>query len=146
MAFSDHLTTPSFAFSSFIKQRKKVVLPAPFSPITASFAPASKIKLPLEKRVSPSKPWPIFSSTSAWRCSFLTCFKLIDGLTRLEDFTSSRLILSIRLARELACLALEALAEKRLTNACNSSISALFFEFSVSSCSRIKVDAATKYS
>ncbi len=69
----------------------------------------------------------------------------MNGLTRLDGFTSSSWILSISLARLVACLALEALAEKRLTKVCSSAICAFFLALSDSRRSRAWV-AAVMYS
>ncbi|MNN40776.1 hypothetical protein D3C81_1548620 [compost metagenome] len=85
------------------------------------------------------------STVTAWRCSFLYCSKRMNGLTRLDGLTSSSWILSIWRARLVACLALEALAEKRLTKVCSSAIWAFFLALSDSSCSRDWV-AAVMYS
>ncbi|MNP70236.1 hypothetical protein D3C76_1664460 [compost metagenome] len=60
----------------------------------------------------------------------------MNGLTRLDGLTSASWILSIWRARLVACLALEALAEKRLTKVCSSAICAFFLALSDSSCSR----------
>ncbi|KWV87568.1 hypothetical protein PFLmoz3_02851 [Pseudomonas fluorescens] len=73
---------------------------------------------------------------TAWRCNFLFCSKRMNGLTRLDGLTSASWILSIALAREVACLAFEALAEKRLTKDCSSEICAFFLALSDSNCSR----------
>ncbi|MCY1455250.1 hypothetical protein D9M71_723700 [compost metagenome] len=73
------------------------------------------------------------------------CSKRMNGLTRLDGLTSSSWILSICRARLVACLALEALAEKRLTKVCSSAICAFFLALSASSCSRDWV-AAVMYS
>ena len=145
VAFSDHFIRPEFALSSSTRQRKNVVLPAPFSPITANFVPASSnISPPLNKTPS-SKPCSTLDNSRAKRCSFLCCLYWING-KRLDDaITSSNSIFSMRLAREVACFALEALAEKRATNAFSSPISADFLAFSLNNCSWIK-DAAAMYS
>ena len=60
----------------------------------------------------------------------------MNGLTRLDGLTSANWILSIALAREVACLAFEALAAKRLTEACSSQTYAFLLALSASSCSR----------
>jgi hypothetical protein len=70
----------------------------------------------------------------------------MNGLTRLEGFTSANSILSICLARDVACLALDALALKRLTKLCNSEICVFFLALSDSRRSRIAVDAIMKSS
>ena len=48
----------------------------------------------------------------------------------------------MRRAREVACFAFDAFAEKRATKALSSSISADFFAFSVNSCSCTNAAAA----
>ncbi|MNC66149.1 hypothetical protein D3C75_1165180 [compost metagenome] len=120
-------------------------MPIPFGPMIATRSPASTVKLKFLNRVLPSKPLDICSMVTAWRCSFLVCSKRMNGLTRLDGLTSASWILSICLAREVACLAFEALAEKRLTNVCSSAIWAFFLALSDSSCSRDWV-AAVMYS
>ncbi len=87
----------------------------------------------------------MFSTVTAWRCSFLYCSKRMNGLTRLDGLTSSNWILSICRARLVACLALEALAEKRLTKDCSSAICAFFLALSDSRRSRA-CSAAVMYS
>ena len=70
----------------------------------------------------------------------------MNGLTRLDGFTASSSIFSIWRAREVACLAFDALAEKRLTKVCSSAIWAFFFALSASRRSRASVDAIMYWS
>ena len=65
----------------------------------------------------------------------------MNGLWRLEGLISVSSIFSIWRAREVACLALDALAEKRLTKDCSSAICAFYFAFSFWSSSRACVAA-----
>ncbi len=58
-----------------------------------------------------SKPLAIFSTMAAWRCSFVL-IEADERARRPGRFNLGQLILSI-LAREVACLAFETLAEKR---------------------------------
>ncbi len=113
----------------------------PLGPMMATRSPASTWKLKFLNSTLSSKALDSFSRVTAWRCNFLVWSKRMNGLTRLDGLTSASWILSICLAREVACLALEALAEKRLTKVCNSAICAFFLALSASSCSRAWVDA-----
>ena len=61
--------------------------------------------------------------------------KLINGYLRLEGMIPSHPILSNIFLREVACLDLDALAEKRATNYCNSLIFSSAFAFR-SACKR----------
>ncbi|MNG19645.1 hypothetical protein D3C84_1038260 [compost metagenome] len=117
----------------------------PLGPMMATRSPASTVKLKFLNSGLPSKPLAMLSTITAWRCSFLVCSKRMNGLIRLDGLTSASWILSICLAREVACLAFEALAEKRLTKVCSSAICAFFLALSASSCSRDWV-AAVMYS
>ena len=65
----------------------------------------------------------------------------MNGLWRLEGFTSTSSIFSICRARDVAWRALEAFAEKRLTKACNSAIWVFFLAFSFCTSSRACVAA-----
>ena len=65
----------------------------------------------------------------------------MKGFWRDEGLISASSILSICLAREVACLDLDAFAEKRLTNALSSEICAFFLALSDCSCSCFIVEA-----
>ena len=70
----------------------------------------------------------------------------MNGLTRLEGFTSATSIFSIWRARDVAWRAFDALAEKRLTKVCSSAIWAFFLALSASRRSRASVEAIMYWS
>ena len=77
-----------------------------------------------------------FSITKELRNNFFSWSKRINGVTRLDTLTSSNLILSNCLARDDACFAFDAFAEKRRTKSCNSVICAFFLSLPASNVAR----------
>ena len=143
LAFSAHFTSPCLGCKSPARQRKKVVLPMPFSPMMATFSPASNIIL-TSLNNGLSKPWLSFLISTALRYSFSrsSYSKRMKGYWREDGLNSSILILSICLARLVACLALEALAEKRRTKSCKSATCCLALSLSLACWARAAVLAS----
>ena len=83
----------------------------------------------LSRMVSPSILTERFSTVKRSFPISRSALKLINGYFRLDGTISSNSILSSIFLRDVACLDLEALAEKRATNSCNCLIfsSALAF-------------------
>ena len=90
-----------------------------FCPIRAVLSPGRKMKLILSKIVSPSILTVRFSTVKRSLPISRSALKLINGYLRLDGTISSSSILSSIFLRDVACLDLEALAEKRATNSCN---------------------------
>ena len=86
------------------------------------------------------------SSCSAPPQFLSTDAKRINGYWRLEGLMSSTLIFSICRARLVACLAFEALAEKRRTKSCKSAICCLALALSLAACARAMLEASMKSS
>src|SRR5215471_8451687 len=105
---------PAEGASSPARQRISVVLPMPLGPMMAMRSPASTAKLMLLSTSTLESGYrKLRSSTeTADRYSFLPCSKRMYGFWRDDGRTSSILIFSICLLREVACRDLDALAEK----------------------------------
>ena len=88
----------------------------------AVLSPGRRIKLILSRTVSPSILTDKFSTVRRSLPSSRSALKLMNGYLRLDGTISSSSILSSIFLREVACFDLEALAEKRATNSCNSLI------------------------
>ena len=117
----------------------------PLGPIIAIFSPASTFRLNLWNSgfSMPGNCLLMLCTDTARRCNFSrsSISKRMYGYWRLEGLTSSSLIFSICRARLVACRALEALAENRLTNDCSSAICVFFLALSASMRSRTWVEA-----
>ena len=121
---------------------QRVDFPTPFAPIRAILSPWLNFRVKfLNIFLSGSYPKVTFSKTKISFPIGLFILKTILGSLLLEGFNSSILSFSNCFCLDVACFALEALAENLLMKDSNSSFSFSFLFLSNSFCLAIRVEA-----